>query len=312
MSDSVEDSTVVSFSTIRGFAQSLRPWQWYKQLIIFVPIAFSFQYFDVSDLTIWVRVVAGALVFCLTAGCVYVINDLMDIEEDRQHPRKKHRPIASGQLPPGVAAGIALPGLLVGPLVGWWIQPAFGALLGVYVLQNLLYSAGLKALVFVDLLIIGTGFVIRALAGVVLVGAPVSPWLIICTFFTALLLGIGKRWAELDVDAPDDAVRQSLEDYSFQMLQVMLFSVSGVLLVSYSLYTFFVRPDAMMATIPFALYAVFRYYYLVIEEGLERPSEMFFDKPMMGNLILWALLVFGILYVLPSVSFGFFVETSIR
>jgi len=312
MSDSVEDSTVVSFSTIRGFAQSLRPWQWYKQLIIFVPIAFSFQYFDVSDLTIWVRVVAGALVFCLAAGCVYVINDLMDIEEDRQHPRKKHRPIASGQLPPGVAAGIALPGLLVGPLVGWWIQPAFGALLGVYVLQNLLYSAGLKALVFVDLLIIGTGFVIRALAGVVLVGAPVSPWLIICTFFTALLLGIGKRWAELDVDAPDDAVRQSLEDYSFQMLQLMLFSVSGILLVSYSLYTFFVRPDAMMATIPFALYAVFRYCYLVIEEGLERPSEMFFDKPMMGNLILWALLVFGILYVLPSFSFGFFVETSIR
>jgi 4-hydroxybenzoate polyprenyltransferase len=224
----------------------------------------------------------------------------MDVEQDRNHPRKKHRPIASGQVSVAVATGVSLPGLVAGPVAGWFVEPAFGLVLGVYVLQNALYSGGLKNLVFVDLLILGFGFVIRAVAGVILVGAPISPWLVLCTFLTALLLGTGKRQAELGAVANGGDVRSNLEDYSAELLQVMFISVCAVLLVSYSLYTFFVRPDAMMLTIPFALYAVFRYGYLTIEEGMKQPERMFVDWPMITNLILWALVAFAVLYLLPA------------
>ena len=310
MDDGLRTERPFGTSTVAGLAYSLRPWQWYKQLIVFVPVAFSFQYFDVLDLSVWLRVVAGAVVFSLTAGCVYIVNDIADVEEDRNHPRKKHRPIASGQVSVPVAAGVALPGLVAGPLAGWWITPAFGAVLGFYVVQNLLYSAGLKDLVFVDLLLIGVGFVLRAIAGVVLVGAPISPWLILCTFLTALLLGMGKRQAELAAVGPDNGTRGSLTDYSAELLQVMFVSVSSVLLVSYSLYTFFVRSDAMMLTIPFALYAVFRYGYLTIEQGMNRPERMFLDKPMLVNLVVWALVALFILYLFPTVTFEQFLTTT--
>jgi 4-hydroxybenzoate polyprenyltransferase len=302
MSDESLNVNQAAASTFTGIVYSLRPWQWYKQLIIFVPVVFSFQYFDAFDLTVWLRVVAGAIVFSLTAGCVYIVNDIMDVEEDRNHPRKKHRPIASGQVSVAVATGVSLPGLVAGPVAGWLIDPAFGLVLGVYVLQNALYSGGLKNLVFVDLLILGFGFVVRAVAGVVLVGAPISPWLVLCTFLTALLLGTGKRRAELDLVENGEDIRQNLEDYSGELLQMMFISVCAVLLVSYSLYTFFVRSDAMMLTIPFALYAVFRYGYLTIEEGMKQPERMFVDRPMMANLVLWALVAFAVLYLLPADS----------
>ena len=300
MSDESLTYSGTTSSTVTGIVYSLRPWQWYKQLIIFVPVVFSFQYFDVFDVAIWLRVVAGALVFSLTAGCVDIVNDIMDVEEDRNHPRKKHRPIASGRVSVAVAAGVALPGLVAGPVAGWFIAPAFGFLLGVYVVQNALYSAGLKNFVFVDLLMLGVGFVIRAIAGVVLVDAPISPWLVLCTFLTALLLGTGKRRAELGAVENGEDVRQSLDDYSSELLQVMFISVCAVLLVSYSLYTFFVRSDAMMLTIPFALYAVFRYGYLTIEKGMKQPERMFVDWPMMVNLVLWALVALAVLYILPA------------
>jgi 4-hydroxybenzoate polyprenyltransferase len=289
-------------STVTGLVYSLRPWQWYKQLIIFVPVVFSFRYFDAFDVTIWLRVVAGALVFSLTAGCVYFINDIMDVEEDRNHPQKKFRPIASGQVSIAVAIGVSLPGLLAGPVVGWLIDPAFGLVLGIYVLQNALYSGGLKDVIFVDLLVLGFGFVIRAIVGVVLVDAPISPWLVLCTFLTALLLGTGKRRAELGAVENEEDIRPTLDDYSAELLQVMFISICAVLLVSYSLYTFFVRPDAMMLTIPFALYAVFRYGYLTIDKGMNRPERMFLDRPMMVNLVLWALVAFTVLYLLPADS----------
>jgi 4-hydroxybenzoate polyprenyltransferase len=310
MDDGLRTERPNATATVAGLAYSLRPWQWYKQLIVFVPVAFSFRYFDVLDLAVWLRLVAGALVFSLTAGCVYILNDIADVEEDRKHPRKKHRPIASGQVPVAIAAGVAVPVLVAGPVAGWWLAPAFGGLLGVYVLQNLLYSAGLKNLVFVDLLVIGVGFVLRAVAGVVLVGAPISPWLILCTFLTALLLGMGKRQAELDVVGDGDGTRESLSEYSADLLQVMFVSVSSVLLVSYSLYTFFVRSDAMMLTIPFALYAVFRYGYLSIEEGMKRPERMFLDGPMLGNLILWALVAMVVLYLFPTLTLDQFLTAG--
>ncbi|AUV82528.1 decaprenyl-phosphate phosphoribosyltransferase [Salinigranum rubrum] len=299
MSDESLTYSGTASSTVTGIVYSLRPWQWYKQLIIFVPVVFSFQYFDPLDVAIWLRVVVGATVFSLTAGCVYIVNDIMDIKEDRNHPRKKHRPIASGRVSVAVAAGVAFPGLVAGPAVGWVIDPAFGFLLVVYVVQNALYSVGLKDYIFVDLLILGVGFVIRAIAGVVLVGAPISPWLVLCTFLTALLLGTGKRRAELGSVENGEDIRQSLDDYSGELLQVMFISVCAVLLVSYSLYTFFVRSDAMMLTIPFALYAVFRYGYLTIEKGMKQPERMFVDRPMMVNLLLWALVTFAVLYFLP-------------
>jgi 4-hydroxybenzoate polyprenyltransferase len=311
MDDGLRTEQLYVGSTVTGLAYSLRPWQWYKQLIILVPVAFSFRYFEIVNLGVWVRLVGGTAVFSLTAGGVYILNDVLDVEEDRKHPRKKHRPIASGRVPIAVATGVAIPIIIAGPVVGWWLAPAFGGLLGFYVLQNLLYSIVLKHIAFVDLIVIGVGFVVRALAGVVLVGAPISSWLILCTFLTALLLGVGKRQAELRTMDDATSTRASLSEYSADLLRVMFVSVSGVLLVSYSLYTFLVRSDVMMLTIPFAFYAVFRYGYLTIEEDMKRPQRLFFDQPMVVNLLAWALVALSILYLFPTSTWDQLLKTAV-
>lgn len=309
MSDATPSLTRSSYDTVVGIAYTLRPWQWYKQLIVLVPVAFSLQYFDEYDPAVWMRVASGVALFCGAAGSMYVINDIADVEEDRNHPEKRHRPIASGRVSVPLAVGVAavlLPGSLV---ASWRLDPLFGVVVAAYVVQNLAYSYLLKQFVLIDLLLIGIGFVLRAIGGIVLVDAPMSPWLVLCAFLTALMLGIGKRQAERDRIEDETETRPILEEYSEELLDTMFASVATTLLIAYSLYTFFARDgEIMMVTLPFAFYAVFRYSYLTTDQRMERPERMFFDPAMALNLVIWTLLVLFVLYALPSLRLARLVQ----
>lgn len=289
----------VGDSTLRGLAYELRPWQWYKQLILYIAVVFSGSAVKPNA---WIEATAGAVLFCGIVGATYIVNDLQDIDEDRQHPRKRNRPIASGQLARSVAIVFALGLYCIAGVLSWYLNPAFFALVVLYVGQNLLYSYGIKQYVFVDLFVIASGFVIRAVAGVVLIAAEMSPWLVLCTFLAALMFGTSKRWGEYQ--ALDNAMRtrETLGSYSEAILQFLFGSVATMLLMAYALYTFFESDLGMMLTIPFAFYAVFRYVHLTyVNDGASEPGSLLLDRPLALNFCFWGLVTALVLY---GPSFG--------
>ncbi|QZP37092.1 decaprenyl-phosphate phosphoribosyltransferase [Halobaculum magnesiiphilum] len=288
------DLESVGDSTLSGLVYTLRPWQWYKQLILYIPVVFSGS---ALELTAWINTTLGVVLFSGAAGGTYIINDLRDREQDRQHPRKQHRPIPSGQVSVWLAVVWALV-LYVGvAYLSWQLNQAFLVIIGVYVAQNFLYSTILKQYMFADLFSISAGFVLRALAGVVLTASDMSPWLILSMFLAAMMFGVSKRWGEYqEVDNPA-AIRSSLEGYSPEILKLLLGSVATMLLMTYALYTFFARDLLMMLTIPFAFYAVFRYVYLTVGvKGDSEPVKLILDRPLLTNFALWGLTLSAILY----------------
>jgi 4-hydroxybenzoate polyprenyltransferase len=278
---------------IRGLVRSLRPWQWYKQVVMFIGVIFSLNAFELGA---WLTTFAGAALFSLTSGAMYVFNDVADREADRNHPKKRHRPIASGQVPVGLSVGVTV-ALLAGSLgLSWLLDPLFFGLLLIYVVQNLAYSSFFKSLVLVDVFVIAIGFVIRAVAGVVFIDVPVSPWLVLCTFAAALMLAIGKRRNELATVNDVGTTRQSLDSYTSGLLEFMFAVTSAALLVAYSLYTFFAQRRSMMLTIPFAFYAVFAFAHFVKNSDLERIERILIQPELLFAFVLWALLTALILY----------------
>lgn len=284
---------------LRDLVGLLRPKQWYKNLLLFVGLVFSLSLFDAA---LAVRAVAGFVLFCFAASGIYALNDVLDAPADRLHPKKRHRPVAAGRIPPVVAfaTGAALIGLALG--AAWALSRGFTAVLGAYVLLQLGYLLSLKHQVFLDLFSISAGLVLRAIAGVVLIGVYLSPWLVLCTFFLALFLGLGKRRNELLVLGKDAAAhRRNLGQYSPALLEQASVVVTSALVVCYSLYTFFHENKLMMATIPFALYGLFRYLYLVSERQMGgEPEALFRDAPSLVNLALWGAITVGILYLGPE------------
>jgi 4-hydroxybenzoate polyprenyltransferase len=265
------------------------------------------------------------LAFSLTAGAVYIINDLADGEKDRLHPRKRHRPIASGHLGVPLAVGAAL-GCVGGagalcvwlamqgtagvadPFAQWGGGAAlFGATLAGYVLLNLMYSTWLKHWVSWDVFVVAAGFVLRALAGAFAVLVPISPWFYLATTFLALFLALGKRRAEL-VQLGDNARRHRtiLQDYTIRLLDQLLAVVVTCTLITYSLYTF--QGDhashTMMLTIPFVLVGIFRYMYLIYvkQEGGQPEEVLLGDRQILGAVALCVLTVLALLYGLPLVQ----------
>lgn len=273
----------------------MRPRQWYKNLLIFVGLVFSLHLFDAP---LVVRTLVGFGVFCALSSGVYALNDVLDAAEDRLHPRKKLRPVASGRIKPPVA--VAFAGLLVGGglAVAWTLSYGFFAVGLAYFLLQVGYLLSFKHQVFLDLFSISSGLVLRAIAGVVLIGVGLSPWLILCTFFLALFLGLGKRRNELSVlGAGAAAHRKNLGEYTPALLEQATTVITATLVVSYSLYTFFHENNLMMATIPFALYGLFRYMFLVSERGMGgEPEAIFKDLPSLLNIALWGTAVVLILY----------------
>jgi 4-hydroxybenzoate polyprenyltransferase len=284
--------------------KTMRPKQWAKNGFLFVGLIFDRQLINPPALA---RIFAGFLLFCLLSSVVYIINDLADVEADRQHPRKRFRPIASGRLSPRAAwTAMAAILLFVFPLA-YLLSPTFAALGLLYLLINLAYSYYLKHVVILDVIILASLYVLRVRAGVELITvASFSPWLYVFTTFLALFLGTGKRRAELNQLANGaNVTRPVLEGYSLPLLDQLVTLVSCLTIITYSLYTFSAEnlPDnhAMMLTIPFVLYGIFRYLYLLqVEHSGAAPEDVLFtDLPMLVTLGLWGATILVIFYVLP-------------
>lgn len=277
-----------------GLVYEVRPWQWYKQSMLLLGIVFSGNLFSI---TAWVDVSLAVVSFCAVAGATYVVNDISDLEADRQHPEKQHRPIASGVVPVPIAVVYAAILFVAGIGLAAMVNPLLLGVVILYVAQNVLYSWVLKELVLVDVLVIAVGFVLRAIGGVVAIDVYLSPWLVICTFLTALLLAIGKRRHEMLVsDSPADT-RKTLGEYTETTLDQLLMVTLATLLVSYSLYTFFRASHLMMVTLPFAFYGVFRYHHLVhTAEVSGNPVKLFTDRPFLVNLVFWGSVTVVVLY----------------
>jgi 4-hydroxybenzoate polyprenyltransferase len=286
-----------------AFITGLRPRQWTKNLLVFAGLVFSQ---GLNDPALVARSVFAFVVFCLLSGSVYLINDVMDAERDRAHPQKRFRPVASGRLPAGVAlvgAIVLLVGSSVAALV---VSRPFGAAAVAYAVLQIAYSMGLKHVVILDSLIIAGGFVLRALAGVLVLGIDLSHWLLLCTILLALFLTFGKRRHELialEAGAADH--RPILSEYSPQLLDQMIAVVTASTLMAYALYTMAPETQAKLGTtrlpltIPFVLYGIFRYLYLLYRRDLGGdPSEhLVTDWALLVDVALWGCAVVLILYV---------------
>jgi 4-hydroxybenzoate polyprenyltransferase len=282
---------------------ALRPRQWTKNLLVFAGLLFSRSLFDPVSVG---RSALAFLLFCLLSGGVYLINDVVDAERDRNHPQKRHRPVASGRLPPTLAlvAGIAL--LIGASLASFALSVPFGAVATAYAALLTAYSAGLKHVVIVDTLVIAAGFVLRAMAGVAVLGLPFSHWFLLCTSLLALFLTFGKRRHELialEGGAADH--RPILSEYSSQLLDQMIAVVTASTVMAYALYTMSPDTEARLGTtllpvtIPFVLYGIFRYLYLLYRHDLGgNPSEhLLTDRALLVDIALWGTAVVLILYV---------------
>ena len=287
---------------ILSLVLSLRPSQWTKNLIIFGALGLSQRLLYVDAVLVSC---AAFAIFCVLSGVVYLLNDIADREADRQHPLKRFRPIASGALPVPVAIGWAI-GLGLGGLgAAFWLRPLFGLVATSYVLLLALYSWQLKHIVILDVLTIAIGFVMRAAAGAVAIAVPISHWLYVLTILLALFLALSKRRHELVLLANGaTSHRRILAEYSPYLLDQMIAVVSASTIVAYAFYT--VSPetvqkfgtDRLMLTLPFPLYGIFRYLYLVnLKEGGGSPADMLLtDRPLLLCVALWTVAVAIIIY----------------
>lgn len=286
---------------LTALLKTMRPRQWSKNVFIFAALVFDKQLFVVDS---FLRTLAGFALFSLISSSVYIFNDLADVEADRQHPEKKNRPIASGKLPVSAAwvAGIVI--VLVTFALAWLLSPGFELVVVLYFVINMAYSKWLKHIAILDVLIIAAGFVLRVHAGVTLIAVErFSPWLYIVMFLLSLFLGFGKRRAELALLAHGaGSHRKVFEGYTLPLLDQYILIVSGTTIVSYSLYTFSAPnlPDnhLMMLTIPFVVYTIFRYLYLVAvkHEGGAPEDILLSDRPFQFAMLLWAVTVIVIFY----------------
>lgn len=298
-------------SLMPSLVRSVRPSQWTKNLIIFAALMFGERLLDPRSVA---YAVAAFVIFCALSGVVYLVNDVADRHADRMHPIKRHRPIASGALPVRVALTTAAALTIVALGAAFWLRPAFGVLGASYLALLGLYSGPFKHIVIIDVITIAIGFVLRAAAGAVVIDVEISHWLFILTILLALFLALSKRRHELVLLA-DGATshRPILEEYSPYLLDQMISVVTASTLVAYAIYT--VSPetidkfgtDKLSLTLPFPLYGIFRYLYLVHQkEGGGSPSAMLLtDRPLLLCVALWAATVALIIYG-PATSSGLF------
>jgi 4-hydroxybenzoate polyprenyltransferase len=280
---------------------SLRPEQWTKNLIVFAALIFGQRLFDMAAAG---RSVAAFFVFCALSGVVYLLNDVSDREADRQHPLKRHRPIAAGEVSPSSALIVAAV-IAVGALgAAFWLSPALGWIAVAYLALFVAYTRVLKHVVILDVLTIAIGFVIRAAAGAAAIAVPMSQWLLVCTILLALFLGLSKRRHELTLLAESaSGHRRILEEYNPYLLDQMIGVVTASTLVAYIIYC--TSPETtdkfgtanLVLTTPFPIYGIFRYLYLVHQRGAGSPSEVLLtDRPLVACIALWGLAVIAIIY----------------
>lgn len=282
--------------------KTMRPRQWTKNAFVLAALVFDRQLTNPTSLA---HSLLGFALFCLVSSSVYIINDILDIEADRNHPEKRNRPIASGKLPVAYALAAAALILVISFPVAYWLSPGFAAITFVYLLLNLAYSNWLKNIPLIDVLVIAAGFVLRVGAGVSLITVErFSPWLYVVTILLALYLGFGKRRAELTLLADgDNSHRRVLDGYTIPLLDQLITIVSSTTIIAYSLYTFSAPnlPDnhSMMLTIPFVIYGIFRYLYLIqVKREGGAPEELLLsDRPLQAAIGLWGLSILIIFYI---------------
>jgi 4-hydroxybenzoate polyprenyltransferase len=288
---------------IPALIRTMRPRQWTKNVFVFVPLFFDRKLTDPESL---LRTLGAFLLFCLMSSAVYVMNDVVDIEKDRQHPTKKNRPLPAGELSPAVATVAAVVFALVSIIGGYMLSPALAVILLIYLILQIAYTWWLKNLVLVDVLVVASGFLLRIGAGVAVINVErFSPWLYVFSGFLALFLVLGKRRHELVLLGEEGANHRSiLSEYNIDLIDRMLGIVTTGAVVAYSLYTFLAEGlpanHAMMLTIPFVLYAIFRWLYLihVRHEGGAPEDIVLRDRPLQVDIILWGIVVFIALYIL--------------
>lgn len=287
---------------LRAWIRSLRPRQWIKNAFVFAAIVFDGQLFQAAPL---VRTALGFVLLCMASSAVYLLNDIADLEADRQHPSKRNRPLAAGALSLSVARLTAVVLLVVALAGGWTLATGFGLIIAAYLSINFLYSYWLKHLPIIDVFVIATGFLLRVGAGTALISVQrFSPWLYVCTTLLALFIGFGKRRAEIILLADGaNNHRRVLEGYSIELLDQLLMILSALTIMAYSLYTFSAEnlPEnhLMMLTIPFVMYGIFRYLHLIhVERRGGAPEELVFrDLPLAATLVLWGSVSSAILYL---------------
>lgn len=279
----------------------LRPQQWYKNLLIFLPLIFVGKMFDYYAL---LRIVYGFFVLCGISSVNYIINDIIDRKADKQHPEKKNRPIASGAISVPVALVLAAVLLALALLYAYaGGMQFFGTVMFLFLFTQF-YSLVLKEKLFLDILGIATNFVVRAVAGTFLINVKISPWLVLCTFFLSLYLSVGKRHAEaLYLGEKAATVRRTHQYYTKDLTTSLLNISTSLLIISYSLYSFLSEHKNLLITLPFALYVIFIYYYYIISGNkiARHPEYVFLDPRMTIGMVVWGILTVVLLY-LPSLN----------
>jgi 4-hydroxybenzoate polyprenyltransferase len=291
---------------LKAILKAMRPRQWTKNAVIFAALVFDRQLLLPDP---FLRTLAGFIIFCILSGVVYIINDIADVDADRNHPKKRLRPIASGQLPIPVARAAVIALIVLIFPVSYLLSAGFMLVALLYLLVNLAYSQWIKHIPLLDVFSIAAGFVLRVAAGVTLIQvARFSPWLYVVTTLGSLYIGFGKRRSELALLAEGaNSHRRVLDGYTIPLLDQFIIIVSSVTIIAYSLYTFSApnlpENHAMMLTIPFVLYGIFRYLYLIqMTERAGAPEEVLLsDRPLQIDIVLWGLSVLVIFYLLPPV-----------
>jgi len=286
---------------VRALVRAMRPKQWAKNVFIFAGVFFDGRVLDPLRL---LHSVLAFAIFCLVSSAIYLINDLADMEQDRQHPMKRNRPLASGALQPPVALAAAVVMLVASIVASFFLQTIFGFITVLYALIMILYSFSLKHVVIIDVMAVAAGFVLRVFAGATVVEVTrFSPWLYVCTTLLALFIAINKRRHEILLLAENaNNHRPALQEYTPAFLDNMTSLVTATMLAAYSFYTFSApnlpKNHSMMLTIPFVLYAIFRYLYLIHVRNLGGAPEdiALGDRPLMIAFVLWALTAAVVLY----------------
>jgi len=299
-SDRVAEGALNMPRLIFGLVRSMRPKQWVKNIFVFAALVFDSKLFEARYV---IPAVIGFGVLCMLSSAVYLVNDSADVQADRQHPKKRNRPIASGDVPVPLAIGWAGVLVVIGLLIAFATNLVFGVIALTYLVTSTLYTFKVKHVVILDVIFLASGFVLRVAAGAPLVEAVrFSPWLYTCMGLLALLIGFGKRRGELVELEGRSSTRAILSEYTLPFLDQMIAVVTGSIILAYTTYTFSAPQlpanHTMMLTVPFVLYGLFRYLYLVhVRHEGGAPDEMALrDRPLQAAFVLWGLVAIAVIY----------------
>jgi len=282
----------------RTLFELLRIRQWIKNLLIYIALIFTNNLFNFGLL---IKTTIGFIFLCFAASSIYILNDIKDANEDKHHPIKKHRPITSGKVGLSFALSVSVFLMLISLFGSFVLQKSFFIIILIYILLSFSYTLKLKNIVILDILIVASNYVLRAISGAIIINVAISPWLLICTSLLALFVILAKRRYELSLTSATKH-RKILEEYSIPLLDEMISVTTASTISAYALYTFTsetaTKHNYLLLTIPFVLYGIFRYLYLIHKKNLGGSPEYIFlkDVPTIINIIFWIISIIIIVY----------------